>query len=104
MIPKPKRTMGLAVEVFNWSRYGYLVSCDPDLIQVDSVNAAFDSDVMWWARELPRDKMQKALRNSLCLGLYLVPEGSSQQISSEGGSSAQAKYTGKTPNHQLKDT
>ncbi|KAL7622143.1 hypothetical protein AAE478_007645 [Parahypoxylon ruwenzoriense] len=62
----------------NWYRDEYLVSSDPLLIDLDAVNAALDSDLMWWARELPRDVMKKALHNSLCLGLYVLPKSTSQ--------------------------
>jgi hypothetical protein len=62
----------------NWHRDNYLVSSDPALIQVDAVNAALDSSMMWWARSLPRDQMQKALQNSFCLGLYALPDSAAQ--------------------------
>ncbi|KAI1141329.1 hypothetical protein F5Y05DRAFT_257836 [Hypoxylon sp. FL0543] len=62
----------------NWYRDEYLISSEPLLIQVDAVNEALNSDLMWWAQGLPRDLMKKALHNSLCLGLYLLPQSTSQ--------------------------
>lgn len=62
----------------NWYRDEYLVSTESQLIQVDAVNAALDSDLMWWAQGLPRDDIKRALSNSLCLGLYVLPKSTSQ--------------------------
>lgn len=67
----------LDAEVKNWYRDNYLVSTQPSLIQVDEVNAALNSDLLWWAQGLPRDQLKKALNNSLCLGLYLLPQTTS---------------------------
>ncbi|KAI5866002.1 hypothetical protein GGS23DRAFT_364026 [Durotheca rogersii] len=68
----------------NWYRGEYLVSTEPQLIQVEAVNAAMDSDLMWWAQGLPGAEIKKALHNSLCLGLYVLPEATSQ-IAGQGG-------------------
>ncbi|KAG8670839.1 hypothetical protein FPOAC2_04142 [Fusarium poae] len=54
----------------NWTRGDYLVSTDPDLLQVDAINAALSSDMVWWAGDLPRDALWNALRSSICFGLY----------------------------------
>ncbi|KAH9907160.1 hypothetical protein F4778DRAFT_525507 [Xylariomycetidae sp. FL2044] len=70
--------MVLEVEPKNWYRDEYLVSTERNLIQVDAVNDALQSDMMWWAQGLPRDVMQKALRNSLCLGLYVLPDSTAK--------------------------
>ncbi|KXJ88544.1 hypothetical protein Micbo1qcDRAFT_207260 [Microdochium bolleyi] len=65
--------MVLDIENRAWGRDGsdgkYIVSTDPELVQVDEVNRMFGSDVMWWAQGLPREELAKALRNSLCFGL-----------------------------------
>jgi len=57
-------------ETQNWSRGDYLVSTDPALLQVDAINAALSSDMVWWARDLPEDALWDALRSSICFGLY----------------------------------
>ena len=74
--------MPLDTVLRSWKRNGggegeeeYLVSTDHALLQVDEINAAFGSDVMWWARALPRDALLHALGNSLCFGLYHVGAG-----------------------------
>ncbi|KAI0129748.1 hypothetical protein BJ170DRAFT_286241 [Xylariales sp. AK1849] len=65
-------------EVKSWYRENYLVSTERSLLQPDEVNAALDSDLMWWGQSLPRDQMKKVLQNSLCLGLYVLPQSSSE--------------------------
>ncbi|KAH8649039.1 hypothetical protein BX600DRAFT_517433 [Xylariales sp. PMI_506] len=67
----------LDIETKNWYRDEYLVSTEPSLVQIDSVNAALGSDLAWWAHSLPRDTMKMALHNSLCLGLYVLPQSTS---------------------------
>jgi len=70
--------MVLETEPKNWYRDGFLVSTEKGLIQVDAVNEAMGSEVMWWAQKLPREALQKALNNSLCLGLYGLPQSTSE--------------------------
>ncbi|KAI0594749.1 hypothetical protein F4775DRAFT_421814 [Biscogniauxia sp. FL1348] len=70
--------MVLDIKARNWYRDEYLVSTEPQLIQVDAVNEALGSDLMWWAQSLPREAIKKALSNSLCFGLYLLPQSTSQ--------------------------
>ncbi|KAI0405081.1 hypothetical protein F4802DRAFT_197455 [Xylaria palmicola] len=72
--------MGLEVEARDWHQGEFLVSTRQDLIQVDAVRDAMDSDVMWWAQALPIDVLRKALGNSMCLGLYELPQSSGNQI------------------------
>ncbi|KAB8073431.1 hypothetical protein BDV29DRAFT_157621 [Aspergillus leporis] len=54
----------------NWHRGDYLVSTDPELLQVEAVNAALGSDMVWWAGDLPASALREALHSSLCFGLY----------------------------------
>ncbi|KAA8650879.1 hypothetical protein EYZ11_005826 [Aspergillus tanneri] len=54
----------------SWHRGDYLVSTDPELLQVEAVNAALGSDMVWWAGDLPADALREALHNSLCFGIY----------------------------------
>lgn len=56
----------------NWYRGEYLLSTDPKLLQVDAINAALGSDMIWWASDLPAVALLKALKNSLCFGLYEI--------------------------------
>ncbi|KAE8366455.1 hypothetical protein BDV27DRAFT_143631 [Aspergillus caelatus] len=73
----------------NWHRGDYLVSTDPDLLQVDAVNAALGSEMVWWAGDLPAAALQEALHSSLCLGLYQkapmeTPNGARSSSTSNG--------------------
>lgn len=68
----------LNTEAKNWYRDDYMISTEPLLIQVDEVNAVLGSDLMWWAQGLPRDQMKKALHNSLCFGLYALPQSTAE--------------------------
>lgn len=70
--------MVLETTARNWYRDEYLISTEPLLIQIDAVNEALNSDLMWWAQGLPRDVIKKALHNSLCLGLFVLPTSTSQ--------------------------
>lgn len=76
----------LNTEAKNWYRDDYMISTEPLLIQVDEVNAVLSSDLMWWAQGLPRDQMKKALHNSLCFGLYALPQSTAEIAGkSDGG-------------------
>jgi hypothetical protein len=59
-----------------WYRHNYMISTASQLIQPDAVNAAFDSEEVYWARRLAPEILKKMLSNSLCFGLYLLPESS----------------------------
>ncbi|KAI1817283.1 hypothetical protein GGS20DRAFT_59487 [Poronia punctata] len=66
--------MVLETDERNWSRDGLLVSTEKRYLQVDAINEAMGSEIMWWAKSLPKETLQKALDNSLCLGLYILPQ------------------------------
>lgn len=53
---------------------GFTVSDDPARLDVDAIHD-FLSQHSYWAREIPREVVARALANSLCFGLY---EGSRQ--------------------------
>lgn len=61
-----------SIEHRQWTRDKFLVSTDPDLIPISSVNAAFASDDVYWAKPMPEEAMRATLRNSMCFGLYEV--------------------------------
>lgn len=58
----------------DWYRDGYLVSTNPSLVQPDAFSKALHSDIMWWAKPMPMDAVKKTLDNSLCIGLYKLPD------------------------------
>ncbi|KXX76960.1 DNA ligase [Madurella mycetomatis] len=55
----------------------YTCSTDPRLIQLDAVNAAFSSDMVYWAKPLAPKALKRCIEMSLCFGLY-VQEGGEQ--------------------------
>jgi hypothetical protein len=66
----------------------YAVSTDPSLVQLDVLNAAFASDMLYWAKPLAPEVLQLCVEQSLCFGLYAQGEEgqtSRQQGSTEDG-------------------
>ncbi|KAM0276560.1 hypothetical protein ACHAQH_006611 [Verticillium albo-atrum] len=61
----------------SWYRDGYMISTNRGLIQINALNAALESDVMWWAKALPQDVLRKMVNHSLCIGLYKLPDSTS---------------------------
>ena len=55
-----------------------MTSTAQHLIQLDVVNEAMGSDVMYWAKKMEPNTLKKMLDKSLCFGLYELPEGSLQ--------------------------
>jgi hypothetical protein len=62
----------------SWYRDNYMISTAPQLIQPEAVNAAFDTEEMYWAKAIDPPVLKKILDKSLCFGLYLLPESSSE--------------------------
>jgi GNAT superfamily N-acetyltransferase len=52
-----------------WIRGHYRVSSDPERLQLDVIHG-YLSRRSYWAAGIPRDVVQRALRGSLCFGLY----------------------------------
>jgi GNAT superfamily N-acetyltransferase len=53
---------------FERRRDGFSVSTDPALLDLDAVHAFLSTS--YWAEGIPRDLLARALRGSLCFGLY----------------------------------
>ena len=51
-----------------WKRNDLLVSTDPAMLDVDAVHAFLSG--AYWCVGIPRDTVERALRHSLCFGLY----------------------------------
>jgi hypothetical protein len=49
----------------------FTCSTDTSLIQLPALNAAFASDLMWWAKAQPLETLKKTIDNSLCFGVYV---------------------------------
>ncbi|KAM3079654.1 hypothetical protein ACMFMG_006067 [Clarireedia jacksonii] len=57
-----------------WYKANYLISTSSNLLDTKAINAAFDSPEVYWAKALPLDTLNKMLNNSLCFGLYELPQ------------------------------
>ena len=63
-------------EARSWVKDGYLVSSDQSLLQLEAINEALASDLMWWTQRLPDDTLKTMVESSLCLGLYKLHDPS----------------------------
>lgn len=63
-----------------WTRDGFLISTDPSLIPLKTLNEAFDSDALYWARSIPADALQATVESSLCFGLYSPTGGAVTEV------------------------
>ncbi|KAI0808546.1 hypothetical protein GGR55DRAFT_196167 [Xylaria sp. FL0064] len=70
--------MVLEVETKNWYRDQFLVSTEHRLLQADAIQEATASEVMWWTQPISKEPLLEALKNSLCFGLYELPQSTSQ--------------------------
>jgi GNAT superfamily N-acetyltransferase len=52
-----------------WSRSPYVISTDPARIDVDAVHR-YLSNESYWAKGIPRDRVERSIAGSLCFGLY----------------------------------
>lgn len=68
--PNPASLPTLSAHHHTWTRDGFLISTDPSLIPIQSLNAAFASPMCYWAKPLPEDAMRSMLSTSLNFGLY----------------------------------
>lgn len=60
----------------SWTYHGvdatYLCSADPSILDLQALNAALGSDMLWWANALPADSLQTMVDNCLILALYHI--------------------------------
>ncbi|KAJ8130618.1 hypothetical protein O1611_g3013 [Lasiodiplodia mahajangana] len=70
--------MVFEVEPKSWYRDEFLVSTEHSLLQIDAIRDAMDSEIVWWTKAPPADALLKTLQNSLCLGLYELPQSTAQ--------------------------
>ena len=76
----------------------YVVSTSRDLLDIDFILAAFESDDMYWAKGIPRDQITAMLALSTTFGLYKVlPEG--PEARTDG-----SPLSRRTPSPTLEDT
>ncbi|RDW75096.1 hypothetical protein BP6252_06238 [Coleophoma cylindrospora] len=62
----------------DWYRSDFLISTSHTLLQPDTINQFFGTDAMYWTSPLPEDPLKKMLDNSLCFGLYALPQSSAE--------------------------
>jgi len=55
-----------------------MISTSQTMLQLDVIATAFASDYMYWTTPIPEDDMKKLLANSLCFGVYVTTEASSE--------------------------
>jgi GNAT superfamily N-acetyltransferase len=51
-----------------WQRDAYTLSTDQARIDIDAIHAFLAQS--YWATDIPRDVLERSLRNSLCFGLF----------------------------------
>jgi ribosomal protein S18 acetylase RimI-like enzyme len=50
----------------------YYISTKIDLLDIEFISNAFDSDDMYWAKSIPKDQIMAMLASSTTLGLYRI--------------------------------
>ncbi|KAK0617283.1 hypothetical protein B0T14DRAFT_589834 [Immersiella caudata] len=79
--------LDLKTPIRTWTRVienkTYTCSTDTSLVQLDAINAAFGSDIIYWAKPLPQKKLYKMVQNSLCFGIYVEDDTSSSSETTE---------------------
>lgn len=68
----------MSTGVSQWYKGQFLISTSQDLLQLDVINKAFDADYTYWVKGMSEDKLKKMLAKSLCFGVYILPESSSE--------------------------
>jgi ribosomal protein S18 acetylase RimI-like enzyme len=58
----------LPIMSFERHREGFTVSTDPARLDVHAIHAFLSTS--YWAEGIPRETVERSLRNSLCFGLY----------------------------------
>ncbi len=78
--------MSQAPDARDWRWPGpepYLCSTNPAYLQLDAIQAALGSDMLWWASALDSTSLKSMVDHSLCLGIYAVrpapPSGATGQ-------------------------
>ncbi len=62
--------MGKAImEVFEWRKGEFWITTDPGRLEIDVIHG-FLATQAEWAIGIPRSKLEKSLRNSLCFSLF----------------------------------
>ncbi|KAJ9638070.1 uncharacterized protein PV06_04947 [Exophiala oligosperma] len=62
--------MALEMPIRDWTRGNHIISTDPSLIPLESLNDIFASDDFHWGKPLPLDQLRIFVQRSLCFALY----------------------------------
>ncbi len=54
---------------YNSNKDDYFISTDPFLLELDVIHN-YLSEESYWAKNIPRDVVEKSISNSLCFGIY----------------------------------
>nr|OQO22635.1 hypothetical protein B0A51_11443 [Rachicladosporium sp. CCFEE 5018] len=69
--------MATSTPVLEWRKevkgIEYLISTSIDLLDLEMINNAFESEEMYWAKRLDIDTLKLMLQHSTTLGVYEVP-------------------------------
>jgi hypothetical protein len=57
----------------DWYKDNFIISTNRSLLDVDAIDAALESDLLWWAKKLPKDHLITMLDHGLNFGLYVAP-------------------------------
>jgi len=53
-----------------FAKKGFHISTDKYLLDFDTIYRYLDQD-SYWSKGIPRERLQKAIQNSICFGIYL---------------------------------
>ncbi|KAK1633259.1 acetyltransferase [Colletotrichum phormii] len=67
-----------------WYKDEYLISTDRSLVDLNAVNDAFDSELLWWTKRVPEVALKRLIDNSLCLGVYKLPQSTADIAGKKG--------------------
>ena len=72
----------IPVMSFEHRRDGFTLSTDPGRLDLDAIHAFLSTS--YWAEGIPREILERALRTSLCFGLYAERAQGSARSASPG--------------------
>lgn len=64
--------------VYERNQDDFTVSTDPDRLDLDAIHAALSRE--YWSEGIPKETVARALRGSLCFGLYAAASPGERQI------------------------
>lgn len=73
-----RKSLQMSSNSSQWYKDQFLISTSQDLLQLDVINKAFDTDYVYWAKALPEERLKKTLSKSLCFGVYILPQSTSE--------------------------